>query len=164
MTLGKYAVAIYNPADDAIRLSPPRAVSLGGKRGQRSLAQFLPRPVGTMCVCQLQSLTTFFSLFFPPAHHWGAFIHKHSSIVTVFLSLTHSHVVVCFLSSHVHPALCLFPLVSVCTIFLFKLFTIKHFGAWAGFWNIMDNGRKAFVVVVFLKYFCTNFYTFSLLM
>ena len=35
-----------------------------------------------------------------------------------------------FFLSHVHPALCLFPMVTVCTIFLFQLFTIiiKHFG------------------------------------
>ena len=34
-----------------------------------------------------------------------------------------------FSLSHVHPALCLFLLITVCTIFVFKLFTIKHFGA-----------------------------------
>ena len=35
-----------------------------------------------------------------------------------------------FFPSHVHPALCLFPSVTACTIFNFKLFTIiiKHFG------------------------------------
>ena len=41
------------------------------------------------------------------------------------LSLTHSHVFVCFFSSHVHPALCLLPLVTVCAILVFKLFAMK---------------------------------------
>ena len=36
----------------------------------------------------------FFFFFFCQAHRCGAFIQKHSSIVTVFLSLTHSHVFV----------------------------------------------------------------------
>ena len=35
-----------------------------------------------------------FFVFFCQTHHCGAFIQKHSSIVTVFLSLTHSHVFV----------------------------------------------------------------------
>ena len=57
----------------------------------------------------------FFSvLFSPQALHCGAFIHKNSSIVTIFLSLTHSHVFDFF--SLVHPALCLFPLVTVHTV------------------------------------------------
>ena len=75
-----------------------------------------------------------FFLFLGQAHHCGTFIQKHSFIVTIFLSLTHSHVSVCMIFSlHAHPALCLFPLVTVWTIFVFKLFTVKHFGAWADF-------------------------------
>jgi len=46
---------------------------------------------------------------FCQAHHCGAFIQKHSSIVSISLSLTHSQVFVWCVSSHVHPALCLFP-------------------------------------------------------
>ena len=43
---------------------------------------------------QVKMAYFFFSFFFCQAHHCGAFIQKHSSIVTVFLSLTHSHVFV----------------------------------------------------------------------
>ena len=41
-------------------------------------------------------------LFFCLAHHCGAFIQKHSSIVTIFLSLTHSHVFVWFFPPHMY--------------------------------------------------------------
>ena len=46
--------------------------------------------------CSRQLLLFFFIFlrFCQAAHHCGAFIQKHSSIVTVFLSLTHSHVFV----------------------------------------------------------------------
>ena len=40
----------------------------------------------------------FFFFLFCQAHHCGVFIQKHSSIVTVFLLLTHSHVFVRFFS------------------------------------------------------------------
>ena len=88
------------------------------------------------CVVTCPLSIAFFSFFFfCQTHHCGAFIQKHSSIVTVFLSLTHSHIFVWFFPSHVHPALCLFPLVTVCTVFVFKLFgiIIKHFGTLADF-------------------------------
>ena len=45
------------------------------------------------------------------------------------------------------------PLVTVYTMFVFRLFTIKHFGAWADFQIIiMDNGRKALVFLYILKH------------
>ena len=52
------------------------------------------------------------------------FIHRYN------IPLAHAFTRLCMICfSHVHPALCLFPLVTVCTIFVFKLFTImiKHF-------------------------------------
>ena len=89
--------------------------------------------------------------FFCQAYYYGAFIQKHSSTVSVFLSLTHSHVFVWFFPSHVHPPLCLFPLVTVCTIFVFKPFTImiKHFGTWADFQISFTMERRRF----FLSFF-----------
>ena len=51
------------------------------------------RLVESGCVLSV-SVCVFFCLFFCQAHHCGAFIQKHSSIVTVFLSLMHSHVFV----------------------------------------------------------------------
>ena len=72
---------------------------------------------------QNNTYTAVFCLFlffvFCQAHHCGALIQKHSSIVTVFLSLTHSHIFVWFFFSHVHPALCLSSLVTMCTNFFF---------------------------------------------
>ena len=51
------------------------------------------------------------------AHHCGAFIQKHSSIVTVFLSLTHSHVFVWF-----------FPLTCTsCTMALHLGYSVHNF-------------------------------------
>ena len=54
---------------------------------------------------------TFF-LLFCQAHHCVAFIQKHSSIITIFLSLTHLRACIFFLfPSHVHPVY--FPLLPL---------------------------------------------------
>ena len=49
---------------------------------------------------------------------------------------------------------CLFQLVTVCTIFVFKLFTIiiKHFGAWADFQIscIMEERRYLFIYFLYM--------------
>ena len=71
------------------------------------------------------------------AHHCGAetLIHHYN------IPLTHSFTCLCTIvfPPHVHPALCLFPLVTVCTVFVFRLFTIhiselelilKYHGQW----------------------------------
>ena len=55
---------------------------------------------GVFCCC------CFFFFFFCQAHHCGAFIQKHSSIITVFLSLTHSHVFVWFFPPHMYILHC----------------------------------------------------------
>ena len=77
----------------------------------------------------------FFFFFFFQAHHCGAFIQKHSSIVTVFLSLMHSHVFVWFL----------FLTCTSCTIIIIIIIItiIKHFRTWADFqisWTM--EGRR----------------------
>ena len=102
--------------------------------------------------CLVGWWVVFLGFFFCQTHHCGAFIQKHSSIVTIFTSLMRSHVFVWFFPSHVHPALCLYPLVTVFTIFVFKLFTIiiKHFGAWADFQISWTIGRKALVFLYIL--------------
>ena len=87
----------------------------------------------------------FFFFFWPSTSLWGfyseTFIHRYS------IPLTHAFTRLCMISppSHVQPALCLFPLVTVCTIFDCKHFTIiiKHFGAGADFqrsWTM--EGRR----------------------
>ena len=68
------------------------------------------------------------SFFFSSTSLWGiyseTFVHRYN------VPLTHAFTCLCTIFfSHVHPALCLFPLVTVSTILVFKLFTIKHFGA-----------------------------------
>ena len=50
--------------------------------------------ISTREACMVTEIFFFFFFFFGQAHHCGAFIQKHSSIVTVFLSLMHSHVFV----------------------------------------------------------------------
>ena len=64
-------------------------------------------------------------------YHCVAFIQKHSSIIAIFLWFTHSRVleicVICF--SPVHPALSLFPLVTVYTFSFSSFVTFKHMGA-----------------------------------
>ena len=54
----------------------------------------------------------FFPYFFQccQAYQYGAFIQKHSSIITISLSLTHSHVFAWLIFSHVHPSLYFFHL------------------------------------------------------
>ena len=62
----------------------------------------------------LERMGVFFVCFLPSTSLWGVqFIQKRPSIIAIFLSLTHSHIFVWFFSSHVHPALCLFPLLTV---------------------------------------------------
>ena len=73
----------------------------------------------------------FVVIFLPSTSLWGVysetFIHRYS------IPLTHAFTSLCMIfPSHVHPAICLFPLVTVCTIFVFKLLTIiiKHFAGY----------------------------------
>ena len=78
-------------------------------------------------LCLFSLVFFFFFFFWPSTTLWGVysetFIHRYN------IPLTHAFTRLCMIFfSHVHPALCLFPLVTVCTIFIFKLFTIKHFG------------------------------------
>ena len=61
-----------------------------------------------------------FLFLFCQAHHCGAFIQKHSSILTIFLSLTHSHVFVWFFSHMYFLHYASSPW-SVCTVVFFKL-------------------------------------------
>ena len=86
---------------------------------------------------------------------WGVysetFIHHYD------IPLAHSFTCfVWFFPSHVHPALCLFPLVTVCTVFVFRLFTIKHFGASADFqisWTMEEGVSFYHFFVCFLSGF-----------
>ena len=98
---------------------------------------------------QNNTYTAVFCLFlffvFCQAHHCGALIQKHSSIVTVFLSLTHSHIFVWFFSHMYIPHYASPPWLQCAQISFFKLFTIiiKRFGTWADFqisWTI--EGRR----------------------
>ena len=96
----------------------------------------------------------------PSTSLWG---NIHPSLQYSSRSLIHVFLYDFFLS-HEHPALFLFPLVTVCTIFLFTLFTIKHFGAWADFqisWAI--KGRCYLFVHTFthFRYYCNMIYSFS---
>ena len=77
-------------------------------------------------------LFSFFLFLFCQAHHCGAFIQKHSSIVTIFLSLMHSHVFVWFF---VTCTSCTMPLpLGLCAQLSFLSFVaVEHFGAWADF-------------------------------
>ena len=62
-------------------------------------------------------VVVFLFFVFCQTHHCGAFIQKHSSIVTVFLSLTHSHVFVWFF-----PITC-----TSCTMALHLGYSVSNF-------------------------------------
>ena len=74
----------------------------------------------------------FFFFFFFAKHTTVGRLFRNSHPSLQYSSHSRIHIFICF-SSHVHPALCLdysvhYALITVCTIFLFKLFTIEHFG------------------------------------
>ena len=73
-----------------------------------------------------------FSFFshLPCTSLWGVYSPRfiHHFNIPLAHSFTCLFFVSFFPSSHVYPALCLLPLVTVCTVFVFRLFTIKHFG------------------------------------